>query len=430
VLRQAKGRLIAGIVALALTVSAVATSAGASAGAPTAAHPGASTAARTAAPKPAPAHAASAAVPSTFVGVDADGPMLDASTSRLSLARQFTNMVAAGVGSVRVAFDWAKAQPYQAMADVPAGQQSRFTDVGGVPTDFSQTDQFVELAAQRGLTLLPTILYAPSWDAVDNHKNGVDYPADPGPFAAYATALVDRYGPNGSFWASHPRVPRMPIRMWQIWNEENISYYWAQPFAPGYAALLHAAHDAIKAADPGAKVVLGALTNYAWQSIGQLNQVPGVRSWFDIASVNAFTKRPANVILYLKLMRRALDTIHDGRTPLIASELSWPSALGETPNAYDFDTTEAGQARNISELLPMLGANRRRLRLQSFYYYTWISVEIYGAQDFAFAGLLGQTSYGRVFTKPALAAFSRAALALEHCKRKSSNARRCAKPAR
>ena len=70
----------------------------------------------------------------------------------------------------------------------------------------------------------------------------------------------------------------------------------------------------------------------------------------------------------------------------------------------------------------MLGANRQRLRLQSFYYYTWISVETYGAQDFAFAGLIGQTSYGRVFTKPALAAFSKGALALEHCKRKSSNA--------
>ena len=95
--------------------------------------------------------------------------MLDPSTSGLNLARQFDNMVAAGVGSVRVAFNWATAQPYQTMADVPAGQQSQFTDVSGVPTDFSQTDQFVELAAQRGVTLLPTVLYAPSWDAVDNH---------------------------------------------------------------------------------------------------------------------------------------------------------------------------------------------------------------------------------------------------------------------
>jgi hypothetical protein len=397
-------------VALALTGSAVAVSASASAHAT---------------PR---AHAASLPVPSTFVGVDADGPMLDPSKSGLNLATQFNTMVAHGVGSVRVAFNWATAQPYQTMADVPSGQQGQFTDVNGVPTNFSQTDELVQLAAQRGVALLPTVLYAPNWDAVDN-DTGVDYPATPGPYAAYLTALIGRYGPHGSFWSSHPQVPRMPIRQWQIWNEENLGYYWRQPFASSYATLLHAAHDAIKRADPGAKVVLGALTNFAWESIGQLYKVPGFRNWFDIASVNAFTKKPADVILYLQLMRNSLDHFHQGRKAMIASELSWPSAVGETPDHYDFDTTQSGQARNILQLLPMLGADRRKLGLLGFYYYTWISVETYGAQDFAFAGLLGQTSYGRVFSKPALAAFGNAALALELCKRKSSNATRCAQRA-
>lgn len=371
-----------------------------------------------------PTHSATLPVPPTFVGVDADGPILDP-MSGLNLSNQFGTMVTNGIGSVRIAFNWAAAQPYQTMADIPAGDQTQFTDVGGVPTDFSQTDQLVGLAAQHGLTLLPTVLYAPSWDAVNNPA-GVDYPAQPGPYTAYLTALIGRYGPHGSFWSSNPRIPRMPIRAWQIWNEENMSYYWRQPFASSYAALLHAAHDAIKRADPGAKVVLGALTNFAWVSFGQLAKLPGVRGWFDIASVNGFTKKPTGVILYLRLMRNALDHFHLGKTPLIASELSWPSALGQTPTHYDFDTTEAGQARNIAQLLPMLGADRITLGLLGFYYYTWIGVETYGAQDFAFAGLEGQTGYGRVFTKPALGAFKKAALALELCKRKSSNAQRCA----
>ena len=374
------------------------------------------------------AHGARSAVPSTFVGVDVDGPMLDPATSGLDVASQLDTMVASGVGSIRIPFNWAQAQPYQNASDVPTGQQGQFTNIGGVPTDFSHTDQIVGLAAQRGLLVLPTVLYAPSWDAVDN-PNGVDFPAQAGPYANYLTTLVERYGPRGTFWSTHPGIPRMPIRMWQIWNEENLSYYWRQPFAPSYVVLLKAARAAIRRADPGAKVVLGALTNFAWQSIGQLYKVRGFRASFDIASVNAFTKEPANVILYLRLMRNALDRFHSGRTPLIASELSWPSALGETPNHYDFDTTEAGQARNIAALLPMLGARRFRLRLLSFYYYTWISVETYGAQDFAFAGLEGQTSYGSVFVKPALAAFSKGALALERCKRKSTNARRCAQAA-
>jgi len=376
----------------------------------------------------APASSRGRPVPSTFVGVNVDGPMLDPSHSRLNLARQLDTMVASGVGSIRFPFNWAQAQPYQRPSDVPADQQGKFTDIDGVPTDFSQTDQIVGLAAQRGLAILPTVLYAPGWDAVNN-PNGVDFPAQPGPYANYLTVLIGRYGPHGTFWSSHPKIPKMPIRMWQIWNEENLAYYWSQPFAASYEPLLQAAHAAIKRADPGAKVVLGALTNFAWQSIGQLFDVRGFRGSFDVASVNAFTKKPANVIVYLRLMRNALDRFHDGRAPLIASELSWPSALGQTPDHYDFDTTQAGQAHNIAALLPMLGANRFRLHLMGFYYYTWISVETFGAQDFAFAGLEGQTSFGRVFSKPALAAFRRGALALEHCTRKANNAQRCARAA-
>lgn len=369
-----------------------------------------------------------AAVPFGFVGVDADGPMLDP-PSGLNLATQFNSMVATGIDSVRVAFNWALAQPYQSWSDVPAGDQSQYTDVGGVPTNFSQTDQLVELAAQRGMTVLPTVLYAPQWDAVSN-PNGVDYPAQPGPYADYLTALIGRYGPRGSFWSSHPGLPRTPIRTWQIWNEENLSYYWRQPFAKSYVALLSAARGAIKRADHGAKVVLGALTNLAWQSIGNIYRVKGARRLFDMVAVNGFTKKPANVILYLRLMRRAMDHFGDGRKPLIASELSWPSALHETTTHFDWDTTQAGQAHNIAALLPLLGAQRVSLGLQSFYYYTWIGLEGYGQPDFSFAGLVGLTERGSVFTKPALGAFRRGALALEKCKRKSTNARRCAQSAR
>ena len=58
--------------------------------------------------------------------------------------------------------------------------------------------------------------------------------------------------------------------MWQIWNEPNISAYWRQPFAKGYVPLLRITRQAIKQADPRAKIVLGALTNLAWHSIGQI----------------------------------------------------------------------------------------------------------------------------------------------------------------
>lgn len=359
-------------------------------------------------------------VPSSFVGVDIDGPMVDNSAG-IDLTQQFNRMVSVGVGSIRMAFNWATAQPYQPGTAVPAG----FTDVGGVPTDFAATDQMVGLAARRGMTVLPTVLYAPSWDATYNPV-GVNTPTQPGPYAAYLTALIQRYGPHGSFWSANPQIPKRPIRMWQIWNEENLTYYWHQPFASSYISLLRAAHNAIKRADPGAKVMVGALTNMAWTALGQLYR-HGARKLFDAVAVNGFTKKPANVIVYLRLVRRAMDRFKDGRKPLYATEVSWPSAIPYTKVHFDWDTTEAGQARNIAALLPMLGADRSSLRLQGFYYYSWMGTEDYQAPDFAYAGLVGITTGGQVFTKPALGAFKHAALTLEHCKVKSSVATRCAR---
>ena len=365
---------------------------------------------------------AAAAVPQGFVGVDADGPLFGPD-SPVDFASQVTTMVADGVQSVRAAFSWSAAEPYQSWADVPASQMSQFSNVDGQPIDFSVTDMIVAATARRRISVLPTVLYAPSWDALTN-PNGVATPKRNGPYAAYLTALIGRYGPNGSFWIENPGIPKLPIRGWQIWNEPNIAYYWSQPFAAGYVSLLRAAHAAVKRADPGAQVVLGALTNLAWKAIGQIYRVRGARELFDIAAVNGFTLEPANVILYLRFMRDAMDRFGDRRKPLLATEISWPSAKGQTSSHYDFDTTEAGQARDIAAVLPLLGEQRTSLGLIGFYYYTWMGEESPGTQAFNFSGLLGLHN-GKVTVKPALAAFRSGVLALERCKRKGAVATSC-----
>jgi hypothetical protein len=366
--------------------------------------------------------AVSAAVPEGFVGVDADGPLFGPDTP-IDFATQVSTMVADGVQSVRAAFSWSAAEPYETWADVPAAQELQFTDVGGQPINFYVTDMIVAATARRQMSVLPIVLYAPPWDATMN-PNGVATPTRNGPYAAYLTALIGRYGPHGSFWGQNPGIPKLPIRMWQIWNEPNIAFYWKQPFATGYVSLLRAAHTAINRADPGAQVVLGALTNLAWQAVGQIYRVPGARGLFDIAAVNGFTLEPANVILYMRFMRDAMDRFGDRLKPLLATEISWPSAEGKTSSHYDFDTTEAGQARDIAAVLPMLGQQRASLGLIGFYYYTWMGEENPGTQAFNFAGLLGFHN-GKVTVKPALAAFRAGVLALEHCKRKGAVATSC-----
>ena len=52
---------------------------------------------------------------------------------------------------------------------------------------------------------------------------------------------------------------RLPIRTWQIWNEANF-FYFALPASPSrYAKLVKISSQAIKAVDPGAKVILSGL---------------------------------------------------------------------------------------------------------------------------------------------------------------------------
>ena len=157
--------------------------------------------------------AVSAAVPEGFVGVDADGPLFGPDTP-IDFATQVSTMVADGVQSVRTAFSWSAAEPYEIWADVPAAQKSQFTDVDGQPINFQVTDMIVGATARRRMSVLPIVLYAPPWDATMN-PNGVATPSRNGPYAAYLTALIGRYGPHGSFWRQNPGIPELPIRMWQ-----------------------------------------------------------------------------------------------------------------------------------------------------------------------------------------------------------------------
>ena len=92
--------------------------------------------------------------------MDVDGPMFGPDTT-VDFGSQLKTMVTNGVQSIRAAFSWAAAQPYQTDADVPADRASQFTDVGGVPTSFQVTDMIVGDAARERLAVLPTVLYAP-----------------------------------------------------------------------------------------------------------------------------------------------------------------------------------------------------------------------------------------------------------------------------
>lgn len=342
----------------------------------------------------------------------ADGPLL---YDGMNLDRQFAQMASSGVQRVRVEFNWSQAQPYTAWNYVPLAYWGYFTGPrNAVPTYLLATDRIVGEAAQHHLSVLPVVIDPPSWDAglTGHHIQ----PRVDAPYGAYLSVLVHRYGPRGTFWSTHRSIPRIPITAWQVWDEPNLLYFWdTLNWAPTYVALLRVAHAAIKKADPHAEVVLASLTGASWRALPLIYAVHHAGRLFDAVAANTYAPTPTDVINTLAADRRVMNGYGDQRKPLIETEMGWPSALGKSTVTLGVATTQRGQAQKLSQLLPLLAANRKTLGLQSFFYYTWMSLDDTGAfSPFDFAGLFRyDANTHHITAKPAYTAFRKAVFRME-----------------
>jgi polysaccharide biosynthesis protein PslG len=360
-------------------------------------------------------------VPRGFVGTVADGPLL---TARPNLfGNQLGPMVRAGVESLRMTFDWRRIQPYATLDDVPLEDRGSYRLVDGVPTRFTETDEWVAQTAQRGITMLPVLLYAPDWAARHPYTKNTP-PKDPNQFASFAAAMVGRYGEDGSFWTERPEVPRMPIEYWQVWNEPHFSEFWGdRPWAGDYVKLLRASYDAIHGADPVANVVLAGLANRSWQYLDEIYRKGG-RDFFDLAAIHPFTGQVEGIVKILHKVRRVMRRRDDARMPLLVTEMSWTSAHGKTEKSYGIEEDEKGQAKQLRHAFKLLAAKRRGLHLRRVYWYTWMTRDRSTVQPFDYAGVTRFMKDG-VVKKPAFKALRKIALALEGCASKSATAASC-----
>ena len=189
------------------------------------------------APQPAPAQPAPAQPTPAPTLVPSQAP---AATSGLRYGMQahlYGQPQARIMGLVRSAgFSWLK-------------QQIRWADVerskGNI--NWGEIDQMVNHANGQGVNLLFSVVTAPEWSRAGHH--GVEGP--PNNFADFGTflgKLAARY--NGR------------VKAYEIWNEQNLKREWEGRTinAGDYVELLKVSYQAIKAADPNAIVVSGALT--------------------------------------------------------------------------------------------------------------------------------------------------------------------------
>src|SRR5919201_7115180 len=126
----------------------------------------------------APASAAERRVPQGFFGVMWDGSAVNAPDDVQE--SQWALMASSGVESVRAIFSWDRVEP-----------------TADATPDFTRTDRIVTLAVEHNMFLLPVVLDTPSWAAAYHHAWSP--PRRASRFAEFMAALVDRYGPAGSF---------------------------------------------------------------------------------------------------------------------------------------------------------------------------------------------------------------------------------------
>ena len=277
----------------------------------------------------------------------------------------------AKVGTLRFELYWGAIDPSPAADDY----------------DWSASDEMVTGAARNGVGLLPFVSTAPAWVlALDGHQ------CDPGicpPYApkgsaalaawrAFLADAVNRYGPDGEFWALNPTLPKLPIRDWQIWNEQNSPSFWKpKPNVKAYAKLLDSAHDAITDADAGAEIILGGMFGTplggrkpaiaAWDFLARLYQQKGAKKNFDAVAPHPYASKFSKVLAQIDLLRDAMAQARDTKTAIWITELGWAS--GGSPNPLNRGL--AGQADRLEEAFKYFIKKRKVLNIENVTWYSW-----------------------------------------------------------
>lgn len=152
------------------------------------------------------------------------------------LAQALDDAVDLGVTWIRADLSWTNIQP---------DGESQYL--------WERFDRVARAAQQRDLKVLATLGYTPQWsrDLACASEGATCPPASNARFAQFVGEAVSRYSEMG-------------VHTWQIWNEPNISGFWAGGADPErYAEMVKETSKAIRAADPDSFVLLVSLANAA-----------------------------------------------------------------------------------------------------------------------------------------------------------------------
>jgi len=323
-----------------------------------------------------------------------------------------------GAESARVLFNWSITEP----------AQGEF--------DWSRNDSIVEYATEHGMKILPVVEYAPPW-ARKYPDQFASPPKSVKPYTRFLRALIERYGPDGDFWELRPELKYRPVREWQIWNEPEIVFHWYREPFPGrwrprdarrYVDLLRAAYKTVHETDPGAKVVLAALSIDSWRSLDKLYRWGKLKKHFDVGALQAFAGDPDFIPTLLRRFRDVLDKRGRDEVPIYTTEMTWPAAKGRANPGYTtgymsgFLTSRKGAAERLAKAYSIMGKKELRKKVKLRRVYWFIGASSYkGRNEFEYSGLL-KVSGEKLSPVPAYHAYRKAARSAEGCAKTTSGA--------
>ena len=296
--------------------------------------------------------AAQAYLPPGFIGVSPQNP---------GTKKDYELMRDAQIYSVRLPLNWAGIEP----------QNPAFSE-----RHWDGFDHEVRLAAEAGLEVFPFVGASPEWVSSNHIDLPVANPWQRRAWASFLRAAVRRYGVGGSFWQEEEDLPYLPMRRWEIWNEENIVTFASDPEPKRFAVLMRIAGRVIHREVPGTKVIVGGLFGRPLQIppniasgdfLSRFYRARRVKKYFDGVALHPYVADARAMGAQLTNLRRIMRRHHDGATPLYVTELGWGSESGPTR----WQRGLWGQANQLSKAFSMLSANRLRWRVGGVWWFTW-----------------------------------------------------------
>jgi hypothetical protein len=255
------------------------------------------------------------------------------------------------------------------------------------PIDFAFADSIVLKAAEHGIRVIPTIYGTPDWvaeglDDNDCSPTCANYaPRSPEAIEAFAdfmTALVEHYGPEGMLWQMSPGVDPLPVRSWQIWNEQNSPTFYEPEVDPAaYTELVEASAEAIHKRDPEAEIILGGMFGTPFQGkppaikadefLRDMYAIEGAEEAFDAVAAHPYAPHQSKIEQQVKLLHDEMVRAGDANAGLWITEVGASSDEGSNP----LERGPEGQAELLRDAMEYFVEKREEFNIKGVTWYSW-----------------------------------------------------------